>query len=47
MLIKGKGPGEVSLRHTTASDVVAVSFDVRKLGGRDDLRPPSESFLHA
>jgi ribulose-5-phosphate 4-epimerase/fuculose-1-phosphate aldolase len=47
MLIKGKGPGEVSLRHTTASDVIAVSFDVQKLDGRDDLRPPSESFLHA
>jgi ribulose-5-phosphate 4-epimerase/fuculose-1-phosphate aldolase len=47
MLIKGKGPGEVSLRHTTASDVIAVSFDVEKFGGRDDLRPPSESFLHA
>lgn len=47
MLIKGKGPGEVSLRHTTASDVIGVSFDVHKLGGRDDLRPPSESFLHA
>lgn len=47
MLIKGKGPGEVSLRHTTASDVIAVSFDVEKLDGRDDLRPPSESFLHA
>ena len=47
MLIKGKGPGEVSLRDTTASDVIAVSFDVRKLDGRHDLRPPSESFLHA
>lgn len=47
MLIKGKGPGEVSLRHTTAADVIAVGFGVEKLSGRDDLRPPSESFLHA
>jgi ribulose-5-phosphate 4-epimerase/fuculose-1-phosphate aldolase len=47
MLIKGKGPGEVSLRHTTAADVITVSFDVEKLDGPDNLRPPSESFLHA
>lgn len=47
MLIKGKGPGEVGLRHTAAADVIEVSLDVEKLEGKDDLRPPSESFLHA
>lgn len=47
MLIKGKGKGEAALRHTTVDDVLAVSFDVEKLAGPPDLRPPSESFLHA
>jgi ribulose-5-phosphate 4-epimerase/fuculose-1-phosphate aldolase len=47
MLIKGKGPGEAGLRHTETADIISVSFDVDKLDGRADLRPPSESFLHA
>lgn len=47
MLIRGKGPDETGMRYTEPGDVVGVSFDVRKLTGRDGLRPPSESFLHA
>lgn len=47
MLIKGKGKAEAALRYTSAADVLAVSFDVEKLAGPPDLRPPSESFLHA
>lgn len=46
MLIKGKGPFEASLRSTTASDVVEVDFSAKKVEGRDDLRPPSESYIH-
>lgn len=47
MLIKGKGKGEAALRHTSPDDILGVSFDVEKLSGPPDLRPPSESFLHA
>src|SRR5262249_43693455 len=47
LLIRGKGPDETGLSYTEPGDVVEVSFDVRKLAGRDGLRPPSESFLHA
>lgn len=47
MLIKGKGKGQAPLRHTSAEDILAVGFDVEKLSGPPDLRPPSESFLHA
>jgi ribulose-5-phosphate 4-epimerase/fuculose-1-phosphate aldolase len=47
MLIRGKGPDETGLSYTDPADVVQVSLDVRKLAGRDGLRPPSESFLHA
>jgi L-fuculose-phosphate aldolase len=46
MLIKGKGKGEAALRDTSAKDILAVSFDMEKLSGPPDLRPPSESFLH-
>lgn len=47
MLIRGKGPDETGLEYTAADDVVQVDYDVRKQAGRDGLRPPSESFLHA
>lgn len=47
MLIRGKGPDEHGVRFTGADDVIRVSFEVEKLAGRDGLRPPSESFLHA
>lgn len=47
MLIKGKGPAEVGLRHTADADIVAVNFDIEKIEGAEGLRPPSESFLHA
>ena len=47
MYIRGKGPDETGLSYTEPADVVQVGFDVRKLAGRDGLRPPSESFLHA
>lgn len=47
MLIRGKGPAETGLSYTEPADVVQVGLDVRKLAGRDGLRPPSESFLHA
>lgn len=47
MLIKGKGPGQAGLRDTMDEDVIRVSLDIEKIAGRDDLRPPSESFLHA
>lgn len=47
MFIRGKGPGETGLSYTEPGDVIRVSFGVEKLAGRDGLRPPSESFLHA
>jgi L-fuculose-phosphate aldolase len=47
MLIKGKGKAEAALRHTSVEDILAVGFDVEKPAGQADLRPPSESFLHA
>lgn len=46
MLIKGKGPGEAGLRFTQPDDVILVDFDANKIEGRDDLQPPSESFIH-
>lgn len=46
MLIKGKGPGQVGLRHTAARDIVKVNWDADMVDGPDDLQPPSESFLH-
>ena len=47
MLIRAKGEDETGLSYTDPGDVIQVDFDVRKLAGRDGLRPPSESFLHA
>lgn len=47
MLIRGKGPAETGLRFTQDDDIVKVSLDVELIEGRDGLRPPSESFLHA
>lgn len=47
MLIKGKGKGQAGLRDTRASDIINVSFDVEQIDGDQDVRPPSESFLHA
>jgi ribulose-5-phosphate 4-epimerase/fuculose-1-phosphate aldolase len=47
MLIRGKGPDEHGLRDTGTDDVIRVSFEVEMIDGRDGLRPPSESFLHA
>lgn len=47
MLIKGKGKGQAGLRSTQVDDVIEVTFDVKAVDGRDDVRPPSESFLHA
>src|SRR5580704_8380586 len=46
MLIKGKGPGEVGLRFTKPEDVLLVDFNANKLEGKDDLQPPSETFIH-
>ena len=46
MLIKGKGPGEVGLRYTQERDIISVDFAANKVGGADDLQPPSESYLH-
>ncbi len=46
MLIKGKGPGEVGLRFTKPEDVILVDFNANKLEGKDDLQPPSETFIH-
>jgi ribulose-5-phosphate 4-epimerase/fuculose-1-phosphate aldolase len=46
MLIKGKGPGEVGLRYTQPDDILEVDFNADKVTGRDDLQPPSESYLH-
>jgi ribulose-5-phosphate 4-epimerase/fuculose-1-phosphate aldolase len=46
MLIKGKGPGEVGLRYTTVADIITVDFNAEKLEGKQDLQPPSESYLH-
>lgn len=47
MLIKGKGAKEATLARTQASDIVHVDFDVQNVDSRQDLRAPSESFLHA
>lgn len=47
MLIRGKGPDETGLRFTQDEDIVKVSLEVELIEGRDGLRPPSESFLHA
>jgi ribulose-5-phosphate 4-epimerase/fuculose-1-phosphate aldolase len=46
MLIKGKGPGEMGLRFTQPDDIILVDFQANKIEGRDDLQPPSESFIH-
>src|SRR3954451_4291398 len=46
MLIKGKGPGEVGLRFPQPDDVILVDFEANKVDGREDLQPPSESFIH-
>lgn len=46
MLIKGKGPGEVGLRFTQPDDVILVDFEANKVEGRENLQPPSESFIH-
>jgi ribulose-5-phosphate 4-epimerase/fuculose-1-phosphate aldolase len=47
MLIKGKGAQEASLARTRAGDIVHVNFDIQNVDSRQDLRAPSESFLHA
>lgn len=46
MLIKGKGPGEVGLRFSQPHDVLLVDFQANKIEGKDDLQPPSETFIH-
>jgi ribulose-5-phosphate 4-epimerase/fuculose-1-phosphate aldolase len=46
MLIKGKGPGEVGLRFTQPHDILLVDFEANKIEGKEDLQPPSETFLH-
>lgn len=46
ILIKGKGAGEVGLRYTSADDLIEIDFEANKLSGRDDLQPPSESYIH-
>jgi len=46
MWIKGKGADEAGLRYTSPDDVVRVDFQGNKVSGREDLRPPSESFIH-
>ncbi len=46
MLIKGKGPDEVGLRYTRASDILTVDFNADKVAGAEGLQPPSESYLH-
>jgi ribulose-5-phosphate 4-epimerase/fuculose-1-phosphate aldolase len=46
MLIKAKGPGEAGLRFSQERDIITVDFNANKLGGADELQPPSESYLH-
>jgi L-fuculose-phosphate aldolase len=46
MLIKGKGRGQTGLRFTQPDDIILVDFDANKVEGREDLQPPSESFIH-
>jgi L-fuculose-phosphate aldolase len=46
ILIRGRGPGELGVRYTTADEVIAVDFDGKKIDGRDDLDPPHEVFIH-
>jgi ribulose-5-phosphate 4-epimerase/fuculose-1-phosphate aldolase len=46
ILIKGRGAGEAPLRHASASDIVEVNFDAKKVAGSGEIQPPSETYLH-
>lgn len=46
ILIRARGPNEVSVRRTTQDQIITIDLEGKKIDGPDGLLPPLEVYIH-